>query len=271
MKPSTLGKVSDDVFRDKIEEDRGSYFVEYQPATSAIGLALINLTFPANGIDLKNVCQAMEKELLHWLERFPVPTMVSSFNATDDLLNLESVSANSHIMGYIDPESHSVQWRWGLYKYDELPKEQLTEAYFRGIYKSVPFRTKAEVHDLAERKGRMRKYLFLLSFFFAVLVPLAFEIVFQAAGLVFGWIGVIGATIAIIVSFLKIGKACGWIKRSQREIGEAEKLRKMKHYYLHCEANPEGFNRLKFENFDKDIIKKNSEQAERIRSKIKIE
>lgn len=61
------------------------------------------------------------------------------------------------------------------------------------------------------------------------------------------------ATLAFCYSLYKILKRYlelkGFKTKRQREKNEIE--RKMKHYYYHCERNPEGFLRLKAENFRK--------------------
>jgi hypothetical protein len=57
------------------------------------------------------------------------------------------------------------------------------------------------------------------------------------------------------------------VKLTQREKEKAEKDLRMRHYYYHCEQNPEGFNRLKIENFERDAIKQTHLEAEEIRSR----
>lgn len=104
-------KISEEVFREKIQEDRGYYFVEYEPAARLVGFAYINLTFPEGGTDHGSMRQAMEKELLYWLKRYPVPVLVSSFNSAEDLIYVNSTSEESHLMGYFELESCSIQKR----------------------------------------------------------------------------------------------------------------------------------------------------------------
>jgi hypothetical protein len=38
----------------------------------------------------------------------------------------------------------------------------------------------------------------------------------------------------------------------------------MEHYYYHCETNPEAFNRLKIENFEREAIKRTHDEAQAI-------
>ena len=76
------------VFRDQIKEDRGSYYVSYQPADARYPFAIVQLTFPEDGSDAATIARAMEKELEIWLTRYPVPIMISAFDAKDDLISL---------------------------------------------------------------------------------------------------------------------------------------------------------------------------------------
>ena len=57
----------------------------------------------------------------------------------------------------------------------------------------------------------------------------------------------------------------GWLKPSRRDKEKAKKELKMGHYYYHCERNPEAFNRLKCENFERDAVVKTRNEAEAIR------
>jgi hypothetical protein len=57
----------------------------------------------------------------------------------------------------------------------------------------------------------------------------------------------------------------GWIKPSQREKQKAEKDLKMQHYFYHGELNPDGFNRLKIENFDREAIERTHKEADALR------
>jgi hypothetical protein len=43
----------------------------------------------------------------------------------------------------------------------------------------------------------------------------------------------------------------------------------MNHYFYHCERNPEAFNRLKFENFERDAIERTRDEAEAIRKGVR--
>lgn len=249
------------VFREKIKEHRGDYYVSYQPADLRSRFASVQLTFLGNGHDVADVKAAMERELKSWLSRFRVPVTVSSYDAKDDLIHVAPEFAQSHLAGYVDPQTGQIiQW-WGFPLGDEFPSGQMDEGYLARAYEGVPFRLQEEVRQKALRETRMLGRSASIALFLIVGVPVLIEIV----SLGVGWLGGVLAGISIGVGLYKLGKAMGWIKPTQRDKEKAEKDLKMKHYFYHCEQNPEGFNRLKFENFEREAIRLNHDEADAIR------
>lgn len=61
-------------------------------------------------------------------------------------------------------------------------------------------------------------------------------------------------------------KILGISKPSKREEEKAEIERKRAHYFYHCERNPEGFLKLKVENFSKDDIARTLQESEKLKS-----
>ena len=60
-------------------------------------------------------------------------------------------------------------------------------------------------------------------------------------------------------------KTFGLLPRSDDERAADEKSERMEHYYLHCERNPAGFQRLKIENFESDAIERTRAEARAIK------
>jgi hypothetical protein len=56
-------------------------------------------------------------------------------------------------------------------------------------------------------------------------------------------------------------------RSSKRDDEKAEKEQKMAHYFYHCEQNPEGFSRLKIENFKVEAIENTRKESEEIRKR----
>ena len=252
---------SQKVFREQIKEHRGDYYVSYQPADARFPYAFVQLTFLDNGHDVADVKKAMERELQSWLSRFRVPVTVSSYDAKDDLIHVATEFDQSHLTGYVDPQTDQIIQRWGLFENEELPPEQMGARYLARVYEGVPFRLQEAVRQKALRETRMLGRSARIALFLLVGVPVLIEMV----SLGVTWLGHVLAGISISVGLYKLGKSMGWVKPSQREKEKAEKDLRMKHYFYHCEQNPEGFNRLKIENFEREAIRRSHDEATALR------
>jgi hypothetical protein len=251
----------DDVFRDELKQSRSNYFVSYSPADCRQPeFAILNLTFQTGRPSNDHIRRYMEEELLIWLNRFPVPLMVSSFDESDSFLHLSDRSDDSILMGYIDPNSGAVVSKWALLRQDQLPAAQLSKEYLQKIYTSVPTRLRREVELAAEEKNRQfRKALLIVKsgFIFVAAVPLLIEMVSWGIA----WVGYLLQAVSVITGGYKIGRAAGWIPQTSAAKAKAEKMRKMEHYFYHCEKNPEGFLRLKVQNFERDAKEGTAKEA----------
>jgi hypothetical protein len=252
---------SQKVFREQIKEHRGDYYVSYQPADARSSSASAHLTFLGNGHDIADVKKAMERELQIWLSRFCVPVVVSSYDAKDDFIHVAPEFAQSHLAGYVDLQTGQIiQW-WGFPQESEFPSEQMDARYLARVYEGVPFRLQEEVRRKALRETRMLGRSVHIALFLLVGVPVLIEMV----SLGVTWLGHVLAGISISVGLYKLGKAMSWVKPLQREKEKAEKDLRMKHYFYHCEQNPEGFNRLKIENLEREAIRRTHDEADALR------
>lgn len=260
---NTLNEIADyqRVFRDEIKEHHGNYYVSYRPADARFPFAIVQLTFLDQGFDAAIVKSAMGHELKSWLSRFRVPVMVSSFDAKDDLIHISTESDQSHLMGYVDPQTDQIIQQWGLLKNEELPPEQMDAGYLARVYEGVPFRLQEAVRQNALRETRMLGRSASIALFLMVGVPVLIEMI----SLGVTWLGHVLAGISISVGLYKLGKVMGWLKPTQKDKEKAEKDLRMKHYFYHCEQNPEGFNRLKIENFEREAIKRTHDEADALR------
>ena len=249
------------VFRDQIKEDRGEYYVIYCPADARMPFANIQVIFPHDGLDVHAVARTMEHELEEWLKRYPVPAMVSAFNAKEDVISLSDELDKSHLMGYIDPVTGGIIRKWGLFKDNELPPVHMDFGYLGRVYEGIPFRLQEEVRQKAQRDALITGRVIRLFLFFVVVVPVLIEIISMGVD----WLGYILSTISISLGIYKVAKEMGWLKPSRRAKEEAEKDLKMRHYFWHCERNPEAFNRLKIENFEREAIERTRKEAETLR------
>jgi hypothetical protein len=112
------------------------------------------------------------------------------------------------------------------------------------------------------REARRNYRASMMIFTFIVVIPL----LFQAVALGWSLLGNIAGVISFLVGMYKAAKKFGWIKKSQREIDDEERQRKMRHYFYHCERNPQGFARLKCENFDRENAEKNRLELDQLKA-----
>jgi hypothetical protein len=265
MTDLTIHNENSDVFRDNIKERRDLYYVSYQPADSRYQFSFLYLTYPDSIPDRKVIKEQMISEMLEWLNRFPVPVMVSAFNAADDCLDVHDEPRKSDLVGYIDRATSKIVQRWGTLNDAEFPKEQSSPQYLSAAYPTVPFRLKEAVRRGADRNAiqlRRGLRLFRIAAVFLVAIPLAVNIL----SLGINWIGYALWSISVSVGLFKFAKALGWIKPSARQLAKDEEMRKMKHYYYHCEQNPIGFGRLRAENFERDAVQKTRQEFESLSS-----
>lgn len=246
------------VFRDEIKEGRTGYFVTYQPADCRLPFASIDLVFLDEPVDNAHICRAMEAELKGWLARYAVPVMVSAFDLRESLIRVRGDSTESHLMGYRDSKTGQTVQRWGLFKDDELPSEQTNAEYLQSAYRDLGFREQEAVREAAQREARNTGRAARAIIFFVVAVPVLIEII----SLGVSWLGYILSAISITIGLIKAAKAFGWIKPSERAKAKADEARKMRHYYYHCERNPEAFNRLKMQNFERELIERTRKEAQ---------
>ena len=77
--------------------------------------------------------------------------------------------------------------------------------------------------------------------------------------------------VVLIYAFVKAAiqalRLSGHIPQSRRERDREEKESKIRHYAYHCERNPEAFQRLKIENFEREAVEKTKAEAAALKAK----
>jgi len=252
MNPAKLADDEEEIYREQIKERRETYYVTYQPADSRFCFAFLNLVYPEDVPDKKQIADHVSQEVAEWLSRYPVPVVAAAFDATDECVN-HSDAKDFHFIGFVDPITSRIVSKWSSLSDKDLPAEHLRPGYLATVYKSVPSKPKSLVRHEADQKARRLKLglqIFRIISIFGVGIPLLIEII----SLGVAWIGYVLATISISTGAFKLGKVFRWIKPSKRQLAKDEEVRKMRHYFYHCERNPNGFNRLKIENFERQSV-----------------
>jgi len=245
----------------KIKEHRGSYFVEYQPPIPDTDFATLNLIFPQS-LPREDVVRYLGDEVRHWIGRYPVPLMVWAFDDKDDIL--DSPNGNERVLvAWNDAATGKVVRSWNIDDLSAHLNSVRPPPDWRTIYTDVPVRTDAEVKRDADQSSRLRvrqvRSLKLFLTLWLAAIPAGYA-VFEFFGP--GWLALLGLAFVLWKAWKTALRIWGRAKPAARETEKAEKDRRMRHYFDHCERNPEGFLRLKLENFEEDAREKVRKDAE---------
>jgi hypothetical protein len=238
---------TDHPFFEATKEDRGWYFVEYRPPIAGYQFATLSVVVLDSARTREDIAVTMEAELIIWLERYPVPIMVSAFDGTGSVIGLGRHRSCDRLFGYIDTKTNKVVREWRLLSNDELPKDALNVSYLKQIYADIPFKTKQQLQQQAFEKARHLRLGWWIVFVWAAVVPAGVAILEWWSD----WLGVIVLIYSLYNALEKALRLLGkWPKSKAEAQKDAEEAR-MRHHHYHCERNPEGFERLKLENFER--------------------
>lgn len=253
--------MEDKIYFQPIKEGRENYFAEYKPPTHGYPFAILQLTF-TNEISHNLIAETMEEESYYWLSRYPFPLMTSSFDASGDFIHLDDVRPESHCILYLDPNSQEIRLFWRLLKSEEFPEQEISRNDLLKTYSEVSYRTSKEVESEVFKHAKNMRAWWYLTFVWAVVAPGAF-LVLEFFGP--EWL----AASVFIYSIYKVTetalKMTGRWKKSKREIEKEKETQLMKHHHYHCQKNPEGFLKLKLENFENENRQKIRKQSEELK------
>lgn len=244
----------------EVRKKHDKYFVTYYPINrKKEKFASLHITF-TQLVDSKEATNIMEKEFDKWISQYPLPIMVTSFDDKGDVISFKNNKESNHLIGYLNKESNRVIKYWDM---KPFPKVQLTDAYINLVYNGLSYKKRDDIEKESETwikdKRRIVKFVdTTLILWLIISVVIAF----------LGWRSLLVGTTAFIYSlyrtirrFLKL-KGC----KTKREKDDQENMRKMNHYYYHCERNPKGFRRLIAENFEEDEKERIKKERESIKN-----
>ncbi len=238
---------ADQLFFEATKEDRGWYFVEYRPPISGYQFATLDVVVLDSARSPEDIASTMETESVIWLERYPVPIMLSAFDDTGKLIGLEGHRPFSHFTGYIDTKTNKTVREWRLITSDELPKDALDTAYLRKVYEGVPFKTKQQLRKQALGKAKHLRFGWWIVFVWAAVVPASVAVLEWRSN----WLGLFVLIYSLYKALEKALRLMGKWPESQAEAQKVAEEARMRHHHYHCERNTVGFDRLKQENFER--------------------
>jgi hypothetical protein len=243
-----------------VRETRCWYYVEYLPLTSGNKFAWLNLIITESR-PKKRIVKAMEKEVELWLTRYPVPIFATAWNDKEDRYDFSGIRPNNHLIGIFD-SNNKVRLHWESVKDEEIPDLSLDQEFLDNLYSNLKFKTYAELDVERQKRIKGIRTGYFLIFIWLVVIPMAFSILEFSSDLLSAVVLLYSASKGIETWLELRGK----LVKSKREIEKEEEERLKNHYYYHYQMNPEGFRRLKLENFEKmakDQIAKEAESLKR--------
>jgi hypothetical protein len=148
---------------------------------------------------------------------------------------------------------------WRLLEESEIPGEPLSYEFLLHVYSGVPYKTSTQTQQEADAYAHQMRIGLVIVIAWVAVAPVAWAILKWAGP---AWLGVMVLCYSLWKALVKALKLLGKWKESPRSLKAQEDERRMRHHHYHCELTPEGFMRLKLENFER-------EERERIQNEAK--
>jgi len=250
--------------RTSIKKSGDGYYVEYCPTRSSY-LASLSITLMTDYTP-KEMVDIIEREFLYWIDKYPVPLMASAYNSKEDLIRLENITGCNQYCGFYNPEMKETIKAWKLFTSADIPDAVKTEEYQDKVYEGLPYKCseqlKLEVDKEYRRNAKIFKGFNYLWIFWVVFIPVIIEI-FGFCSVTLSIVLLIYCFIGATIKFLKMTDR--W-KKDKKSLEKEEDNRLKEHHHYHCLLNPEGFERLKIENFDRESREKNIQEYNKLKT-----
>lgn len=236
-------------FYEKVKINRDWYFVEYSPPTPKSIFAGVTLVvYDQTKKNIADIAIAMEDEAKAWVEKYSIPVFVGAVDDREQNISLDGHRPLNNAVAFRDKNTDIIQIHWKLLKNNQIPQLALDEAFKDQVYRGFSYRTDEDIEDLSKsRKKAKTKSIILLVVWLSV-IPAAIAFL--------GWANPIVSTIALLYSLYKASDkfliVTGKKRPSEKDQKKQKKKMQMEHYYYHCSMNPEGFRRIRQENYDEE-------------------
>lgn len=251
-----------------VPEDRGWYFVEYRPPQAGDWFATLVVQASQPAIDAA-VADAMESELSMWARRYAMPILISAWDQVGDMYSLEGTRANPYLVGYVDNHTGEVKAFWRNVGIAEAPRAAPSNEELLRVYADVP-------HEITSEAAREKEFLTELHsvrigkrlvitwlVIWGAAIPAGVAILEWAAP--WWWLSVLVLAYSLYKATRQALKLIGLWKPSHRECEAREMRDRTETYYQECERNPQGFQRLKMENLERETREQIQREARELR------
>lgn len=226
------------------------FLLEYAPPTIYTKLAIISITI-LKDISVENIVTLVEAETNKWIKKYPISTVTNTYFKNGDTVELITLKSSNSYLCYFDIEKNLILATWD---YSIKPNNvYYVENDLNGMFEE--FKIIKEYDPDFETKKQNNKLLQLrvTMVILFCLIPIIYEVISYTGNILVSNITMGFALYTAIIAGLKILRL---VPETKKEKELAEINRKKEHYYMHCERNPEGFNKLKFEIIRRDEERK---------------
>lgn len=251
------------IYFDTVKTSADGYMVDYSPDYQG-NRALLILSF-MNNQSKAEMARIMEQELMRWVEKYPIMTQVLACDESDSAVEVKDFDSYG-LLWWINPKTKQSYTTWEALETPNYPIADFTDTWGK-IFKEISFRTQAQVKEdadkLAKQKRKEYRVFRFIMLIWLFVIPATWIVIQQ-----FGpeWIGWAVSTYAVYKLLLELKKMY-FSKSGKPETPEQKEKREMEHHHYHCKLNPDGFAKLRSENFRKEIRKQTRNEYETRKTK----
>lgn len=252
--------LEEQIYFDYIKEKRDGYFITYHPNRD---FSSLNLIFVEKIPSQENIKELMLYELKLWIKKYPIYTSVHAYDDKESSLDIGDLFENS-LSGWID-EDERFRYTWKIYKQPKINKKR-TNAELIKLFSDIQYRTQSQINSKIDKQIKERilghKIFRYVYFLWLGVIPLIWGLAQFFGPQLLTTIATIYCVWKFMINFIKTFFPDIW----KEEPTDSEKTRLKDHYYYHCQMNPEGFDRLKSENFEREQKQKTQKEYEQLLS-----
>jgi len=235
------------------------YYVEYCPARTDNPQAFMNVVF-TSPMPIGKVAEILEKEFVEWSRMYSVPLFAAALDEKEDTIRLSSIRSGDYIHGYYDPVADKLALHWEATG-EPIPEHLTQPDHLKAVYSALAIKTtgeqcQKEVDAYVMQMRALKKFLYTWSFIRLFIWPPIKKFVYEVS-----LIGTFARLRAYGKSVREWQMLTGQIKPSQKEIEESERKRIEAHWLHHCRKNPDGFVRIRTENFEQEAKERVRKEA----------
>lgn len=232
------------IYFDILKEKGNGFFVQYHPPTTGFLFASLTITYLAE-VNIIDVIKELEKQNKKWTERYPITVMSNAFDKRGNLIDLSPIKPTNYLTSLI--HENTIENHWTIIENNAFPSNVLDSTFLLNIYSDINYKTQSEINFTVYQKEKSIKHFKTLLIIWAVVIPVFISLLefFSPT-----WVAVIALLFSFWKAYQQWLQITGRIKKSETDIAEENKEIAMRHHQYHCELNPEGFLRLKNENFN---------------------